>query len=249
FSAAHRACPSMIAFEEKLPSYAGFQFFDEISALKKVMEQPVHPSVFVLGGAKISDAFSMMGNVLQMGTADRILTCGVTANVFLMATGVDLGNANEKFLADRDLLEFAPQAKALYEKWGSRIELAKDLAYEEDGQRKECQISQVPKDKLFKDVGSNTAQCYAKIIASAASVFVNGPAGCYEETLFSHGTKTIWSAIQKSKGYTVIGGGDTVSAAQHLTGLEGYGYVCTAGGAMVRFLSGKRLPLLVAMER
>ncbi|MFA7119602.1 MAG: phosphoglycerate kinase, partial [Sphaerochaetaceae bacterium] len=94
-----------------------------------------------------------------------------------------------------------------------------------------------------------TARSYAAIIASAASVFVNGPAGCYEETLFSHGTKTIWSAIQKSKGYTVIGGGDTVSAAQHLTGLEGYGYVCTAGGAMVRFLSGKRLPLLVAMER
>ena len=79
-------------------------------------------------------------------------------------------------------------------------------------------------------------------------MFVNGPAGIYEKELFEKGTKEIWRAIAASDGYTVVGGGDSVSAASKYTDLANWSYVCTAGGAMVRFLSGKTLPLIRAME-
>ncbi len=80
-------------------------------------------------------------------------------------------------------------------------------------------------------------------------IFVNGPAGVFEQDLFAVGTRKLWQAIAAAPGYSVIGGGDSVSAAARFTDLADYGYVCTAGGAMVRFLSGKKLPLIAAMEK
>ncbi|MFW5712106.1 MAG: phosphoglycerate kinase, partial [Spirochaetota bacterium] len=93
FAAAHRNAPSMVAFQELLPAAAGPLFFNEVSALTKVLKTPVHPSVYVLGGAKISDAFGMMEQVLASGAADKILACGVTGAVMLIASGVNLGAA------------------------------------------------------------------------------------------------------------------------------------------------------------
>jgi phosphoglycerate kinase len=86
------------------------------------------------------------------------------------------------------------------------------------------------------------------VIAGAGTLFVNGPPGVYENELFENGTKAIWNAIAAADGYSVIGGGDTVTAATKYVDLNDISYVCTAGGAMVRFLSGKKLPLMVAMD-
>ena len=88
FAAAHRNAPSMVAFQELKPTAAGDLLFREVAALDKVMTAPDHPSVFVLGGAKISDAFGMMKQVLERGTADKILTCGITGEIFLLAKGI-----------------------------------------------------------------------------------------------------------------------------------------------------------------
>ena len=78
---------------------------------------------------------------------------------------------------------------------------------------------------------------------------MNGPAGVYEQPLWADGTRELWNAIADAPGYTVIGGGDTISAAAKFTDMTKYSYVCTGGGAMVRFLAGKRLPLIEAMEK
>jgi phosphoglycerate kinase len=98
-------------------------------------------------------------------------------------------------------------------------------------------------------VGHQTIELFKNYIAGAGSIFVNGPAGMYEHEPWSDGTREIWQAIADAPGYTVIGGGDTISAAARFTDMSKYGYVCTGGGAMVRFLAGKRLPLIEAMER
>jgi phosphoglycerate kinase len=124
-----------------------------------------------------------------------------------------------------------------------------DLAYEADGKRAELDVAQLPRDCLFPDVGSKTIARFKESIAKAGSVFVNGPAGMYEDPRWESGTKEIWNAIAQAAGYTVIGGGDTISAATKFTDLWKYGYVCTGGGAMVRFLAGKKLPLIEAMEK
>jgi len=258
FAAAHRSAPSMVAFQELLPTAGGFQLMEEYTALKSVMDNPKRPCVYVLGGAKISDAFDMMRKVLSEGSADYILTAGVTGIVMHLARGMDFGPAVEKFLKDRSLDVFIPEAKSLLAEFGPKYVLPIDFAFnaaaaERQGQaspvRAEAPVDQLPRDRLFPDVGHQTIELFKNYIASAGSIFVNGPAGMYEHEPWSDGTREIWQAIADAPGYTVIGGGDTISAAARFTDMSKYGYVCTGGGAMVRFLAGKRLPLIEAMER
>jgi phosphoglycerate kinase len=249
FAAAHRNAPSMVAFQELLPTAGGIQLMEEYTALKSVMDNPKRPCVYVLGGAKISDAFDMMRKVLEDGAADEILTAGVTGLVMHLARGVDVGDATRKFLAEKGLDQFIPEAKKLLDGWGDKYVLPVDLAYESNGARAELDIAELPRDCLFPDVGRKTIERFKASIAKAGSVFVNGPAGMYEDERWAKGTREIWNAIAGAPGYTVVGGGDTISAATKFTDLGKYGYVCTGGGAMVRFLAGKRLPLIEAMEK
>ncbi len=252
FAAAHRNSPSMVAFEEILPSAAGYQLIEEVSALSKVMENPEKPSVFVLGGLKISDAFGMMRQVLENGTADKILTCGVTGIVMWMAQGIKFGNVQEKFIRDRSLDVFLKPAKEFMKKFKEKFVNPVDFAYEKDGKRVECSLEDLPVDNaLFLDVGKKTVEIFRNELQKAGTIFVNGPAGAYENPIFEDGTREIWNAVADSPAYSVIGGGDSVSAAQKLVrnAEEKFGYICTAGGAMVRFLSGRELPLLKALKR
>ncbi|HPD69590.1 MAG TPA: phosphoglycerate kinase, partial [Rectinema sp.] len=282
FAAAHRNSPSMVAFQELLPSAGGFQLMDEYTALKSVKDNPRRPCVYILGGAKISDAFDMMRKVLTDGSADYILTAGITGIVMHIGHGVDFGPIVQKFLIDHGLDVFIPEAKALLREFGERYVLPVDLAYDENAglsqanasdianasafpeqkraptststststpKRAEALIEALPKDRLFPDIGHKTIELFKKYINSAGSIFVNGPAGMYETEPWADGTRELWRAIADAPGYTVIGGGDTISAATKFTELSKYGYVCTGGGAMVRFLAGKQLPLIEAMER
>lgn len=249
FSAAHRNAPSMVAFQEILPTAGGRLLINEIGALTRVMECPKKPSVFILGGAKISDAFGMMKQVLQNGTADKILACGVTGEIMLMAKGVPIGAKKEKFLKDRSLDVFIKPAQEYLNSYPDKIVVPLDLAFEREGKRKEIDIDRLPIDEMFMDIGSKTIEVFKDAIERAGTIFVNGPAGVYENKLFENGTKEIWGFIANAKGYSVIGGGDTVSAASRFIDLKKVNYVCTAGGAMVRFLSGKKLPLIEAMKK
>ena len=248
FSAAHRNAPSMVAFQRLMPSYAGPLFFKEYEALNKVMTSAQKPLVFVLGGAKISDAFGMMGKVLKDGVADKIITAGVTGVVMRLAQGYKIGAQYEKWLADRDLLAFVEPAKELLQNYGDKFILPVDFATEKGGVRVEIDLEDLPNDQaMLLDVGAKSVEIFERELMQAGTIFVNGPAGVYENPTFAYGTDKIWSAIAKSPAYSVIGGGDTVTAAAKFIDLKDIDYVCTAGGAMVRFLSGKRLPLIEAM--
>lgn len=252
FSAAHRNSPSMVAFEEILPTAAGDLLFKELSALTRVRENPDKPAVFVLGGLKISDAFGMMKEVLENGTADKILTCGVTGIVMQMALGKKVGKTQEKFIYDRSLDAFIKPAREYMEKFGDKFLNPVDFAYERDGKRVECSIDDLPiDDALFMDIGTKTIELYKEEISRAGTIFVNGPAGAYENPIFEKGTREIWNAIADASGYSVVGGGDSVTAAQKLVenAEKKFSYICTAGGAMVRFLSGKELPLIKALKK
>ncbi len=248
FSAAHRYAPSMVGFQKLLPSAAGYLLFDEVSTLSKVMNAPVSPCIFVLGGAKISDAFSMMEEVLSKKIADKILTSGVTGEVFLIAKGNYLGDKVDSFLNERGLIPFVKQAKALLDKYQERILVPLDLAFEKDNKRVCHDVSKTMGNYLYADIGEKTIELYSKIIADANTIFVNGPAGMYENPVLENGTKSILIAIADSKGFSVIGGGDSVTATMKFTDYKKMDYICTAGGAMVRYLSGIKLPLITAME-
>ena len=249
FAAAHRNAPSMVAFQELLPTAGGRLLYDEYEALYKVLNGAAKPAVFALGGAKISDAFGMMKTVLENGTADKILASGITGTIMLLASGQKVSAKYEQFLKDKDLLVFVEPAREMLRDFPGRIEMPSDVSYEEAGKRVTVSIDALPMDdKMFLDIGEETIARYDAILQTAGTIFVNGPAGVYENPLFELGTQSLWQSIARSPGYSVIGGGDTVSAASQYIDLAQINYVCTAGGAMVRFMSGKKLPLIEAME-
>ena len=248
FAAAHRDAPSMVAFQEKLPSAAGRLLFKEVEMLQSVAVEPARPCVFALGGLKISDAFSMMSQVLSEGTADQVITSGVTGEIMLLASGYQLGEGSERFIADRGLQSFVPIAKEYLERVPGQILLPTDVAID-DGGRRELAVQDLPVEKLIIDIGEQTIARYEEVIAGAQTVFVNGPPGVYEKEEGAEGTRRLWNAVATSAGTTVIGGGDTVASAATFINLDDVSYVSTGGGALVRYLSGVELPLLRAMRR
>ncbi len=250
FSAAHRAAPSMIAFQEILPSAAGDLLFTEYNELENVLRNPQRPAIFVLGGAKISDAFGMLDQVLNNKTADTIITVGVTAQIFLLAKDIELGETSQAWLQDRKLLDYVSEARSYLDRYGDRFVVPVDLAYEKDKKRVEVDLSDLPvKDALYMDIGERSIENAEAVIRDAGSLFVNGPAGVYEDERFNEGTKRIWRAIAASKGHSVLGGGDSVSAAHRFIDTADVNFISSAGGAMVRFMAGETLPLIDAMQK
>jgi phosphoglycerate kinase len=123
------------------------------------------------------------------------------------------------------------------------------LAYEEAGERREIAVDDLPCPGLITDLGSRTIDAYRGEIAAAATVFVNGPPGAYEQESGRTGTVALWEAVAGASAKTVIGGGDTVASFRRFTDASRIDFVSTGGGALVRFLAGQPLPLLEAMDR
>lgn len=248
FAAAHRDQPSLCGFEQVLPSAMGRLFEEEYCVVSGLMESPAHPCVFVLGGAKIADAFMMMETVIKNGTADKILTGGVAGNILLAAKGYEIGQGSMDFIVKNHYDNFIDTARDLLEKYSEELVLPVDLAYVKDGQRQECDLSAVPADIAAEDIGSKTIAMYEDIIAHAATVFSNGPMGRFEQMPTENGTKAVMEAMAKTKGYSVVGGGDSVTAAKKYKVADKLGYVCTGGGALIRFLTGEELPVVKALR-
>jgi phosphoglycerate kinase len=247
-AAAHRSAPSLVGFAEALPAAGGRLFVDELSALTRIKESPAQPCIFLLGGSRIADAFSMMEQVLKTGTAHRVLTSGLTGEVMLLALGHRLGEPSEQLIRDKGLWRFIDRARALLDAYGERILYPSDLAVD-DGGRVELTLDELPSDRLLVDIGPATVARYVEEIRRAATIFINGPAGIYEQAASAVGTERLWAAVADAPGYSVIGGGDSVAAAKRCGVRERMGYVCTSGGGMVRFLSGQALPVVDALRR
>ena len=247
FAAAHRNAPSMVAFQELLPSAGGRLLAAEVAALGSVAEDPARPCRFVLGGLKISDAFSMLRKVLSEGIADEVLTTGVVGQVFLLASGIRLGEGSERFIADRSLDVFVPEAAEYLSAFPARVRMPVDVAIERNGSRVEVPVSDLPIAEAIIDIGPATMTAYEEAISTAATVFVNGPAGVYERDTGAEGTRRLWAAVAASPATSVIGGGDTVSSAGRFIDTSRIDFVSTGGGALIRYLSGQPLPLLEAM--
>ena len=246
FAAAHRGSPSMTAFQRLMPSAAGRLLFAELRAVARLVENPARPAVFVLGGLKVSDGFSIMGRVLGDGLADRVLTAGVVGEIMLMATGVDLGTPTAQFIADRDLGRFVIVAAGLLDEHRDRIDLPVDLAVVEGADRREVAVEDLPVDRLIVDIGEQTISAYERQIAAAGTVFVNGPAGVYETPGGDEGTRRLWEALAATAAATLIGGGDTVASARRFIDPSRIDHVSTGGGALIRHIAGQSLPLIEA---
>lgn len=248
FAAAHRSQPSLCGFEQVLPSAMGRLFEREYCVLSELMENPARPCTFVLGGAKVADAFLMMETVLKNDVADFVLTGGLVGNILLAAVGKNIGSGSLDFIRKSNYEAFIEKSKSLYQEYKDRIVLPADLAYVCDKRRCEGNIDDLPGDICSLDIGSETAAIYSEKILGSNTVFVNGPMGVFEQPETEYGTKIVWDALAKTNAYTVIGGGDSITATTKYGYMDKIGYVCTGGGALIRFLTGEELPVVKALR-
>jgi len=249
FAAAHRAHVSMVGFTAVLPSVAGRIMERELKSLTRVLEKPEKPCVFILGGAKADDSLEISKYVLDKKIATCVLTGGVVAQVFLAAKNVDLGKPNMDLLEKKELKGFIPGIRDLIKKYPEEIKTPEDLAVEANGKRKETSLKELPTNYSICDIGTKTVEEYAKIIRPAKSIVISGPMGIYENSQFSLGTKRILEEVANSKAFSLAGGGHTISAIEEFGLAKKISYISTAGGALIEFLMGKKLPGVAALEK
>jgi len=248
FAAVHRSQPSLVGFEQVLPSAMGRLFEREYTALSHLREDPARPCVFVLGGAKIQEAFPMMSAALRDDVVDTVLACGLVAQVMLLAAGHDLGGPSTAYVRDAHLDAFVEESQSILTRYGDKVMLPSDLAYVAGDGRREVAVADLPVDELLLDLGHDTVNRYQQRLSGAGTVFVNGPAGVFEKSESEYATRSLWEAMATCDGYTALGGGDSIAAMNRYGLGESFDYVCTAGGGMVKFLSGDVLPVVEALK-
>ncbi len=250
FAASHRCQPSLVGFAEDMPALAGRVMQRELDFLGKAISSGPRPRIAVLGGSKAADSVAIAENFLQKGV-EKILTGGVVANIFLMASGVDIGEPSAEFVERYipDHKNVIKLAKELLKKYEGRIEIPTDVALNMDGKRYGTNVSNLPQNYSLYDIGIDTLVNYIGIIEKAGTIIANGPMGVFEDSEFATGTNEVFSAISKSDGMTVVGGGETAMAFNQMGLADGIRHISTGGGACISFMSGETMPALEAMRR
>jgi len=248
FAVSHRSHLSVVGFTRDIPCGAGRLLETEITSLDHGLDGE-RPCVYVLGGAKVDDSLNVAKNVLSTGSADLVLFTGVVGNVILAASGYNIGKANMALIQKMGYADYIPKAKAKIAEFGDRVRFPTDVALNVDGKRIEAKIKEMSKsDYPAYDIGIETIANYTSIIESAGTVILNGPAGVSENPDFALGTHEIIRAAAKAQ-FSIIGGGH-ISAEVNRLGMSGeFSHISTGGGACIEYLSGTKLPGIVALRQ
>jgi phosphoglycerate kinase len=225
FAVSHRANASVVAITKHIPSYAGLVLEREVKNLGAALSRRTHPFTFIVGGAKVSDKIAVLG---ALGTrADHILLGGGPANTFFVAQGLPVGNS----LVDVDSVPFAKQNIT-----NPKVVIPCDVKIHE---------------RRILDIGAHTIEEWRHIIKRSRTIIWAGPPGLFTEKGFAEGTKAVWRAVLKnSSAFSVVGGGETTASLALLNGVSvpKNVFISTGGGAMLEFLSGKKLPSIEALK-
>lgn len=244
FGAAHRKHASTYAIQSFYPRkcFAGFLMKQELESLNKILEKPKKPFVSVVGGAKIADKIKTIDRLLIL--ADKVLIGGAMAYPFLKAKGIEIG----KSLCSDEDVQLAKNL--LMQDKGHKIELPLDhivsASVSEEGVATES--SSIEKDQMGLDIGPKTCSVYAGYLEEAQTIFWNGPMGLFEKEAFSKGTFEMARAIGNSNAYSVVGGGDSVSAVKKMGASENFSHLSTGGGASLEYLEKGSLPVIQGLR-
>ncbi|TME56373.1 MAG: phosphoglycerate kinase [Chloroflexi bacterium] len=242
FGTAHRAHASTAGVAQYLPAVAGLLMEREIAMLGRIMNDPPHPLVAIIGGSKISTKIGVIRSLLRR--VDRLCVGGAMACTFLKARGLEMGRS----LVEDNQLEVARSLLAS----GGTIVLPLDAVVAHDAKpgvtSKTVPIDRVPADVKVLDVGPMTVERFLQTCDGAAAIVWNGPLGVYEVPPFDRGTDALAEGLAGSDAQTIIGGGDLVAALQKQHLAERMSFVSTGGGATLEFLEGKSLPGIAVLK-
>ncbi|TDE87335.1 phosphoglycerate kinase [Deinococcus sp. S9] len=245
FGSAHRAHASVSGVAGRLPHAAGLLLHNEVEALSRLLHDPARPYVVIIGGAKVSDKIKVIENLLPR--VDRMLIGGGMMFTFIRARGGQIG----KSLVEEDQVAYARQ---LLEQYGDRLMLPTDAVaadrFAPDAQTRVVPADRIPDGWMGLDIGPETARAYAEALQGAKTVFWNGPMGVFEFPAFAAGTNAVAQAVAKlgNQAYTVVGGGDSVSAINQSGQASKVSHISTGGGASLELLEGQLLPGVEAMK-
>ena len=242
FGTAHRAQASTYGVAEFAPlACAGPLLMAEMEALGHALENPARPMVAIVGGSKVSTKLTVLDAL--SGKVDKMIVGGGIANTFIAAAGYPIG----KSLCEVDMLD---QAKKLLAR--ADIPLPKDVVVAEefsaDAVAVTRPVAETGETEMILDIGPDTAEMYAEILATAGTIVWNGPVGVFEIDQFGQGTKRIAEAVADSPAFSIAGGGDTLAALEKYEIGDRISYISTGGGAFLELLEGKKLPAIAILE-
>ncbi len=246
FGAAHRAHASVSALPRLIRDRgAGLLMEAELGALGKLKDEPPHPYVAVLGGAKVSDKIAVLEALLAR--VDRLVIGGAMANTFLAAQGHPMG----KSLVEEDKLALARTILTRAEERKVELLLPVDVVVASSTKAESGRtvgVDQLEADDMALDGGPESVARFAAAMKDAKAIFWNGPMGLFENAAFAKGTLGVAEAMGKAPGFTVVGGGDSVAAVQQANMADSFDHVSTGGGASLELLEGRKLPGVEALR-
>jgi len=243
FGSAHRAHASTEGVARFLPAVSGFLMEQELEYLGRATENPAHPYVAILGGAKVSDKIAVIENLLTR--CDTLIIGGGMANTFLAAKGYNMQNS---------LVEAGSvgTAKTIMAKAGDRLMLPVDAVaadkFDAEAASQVVDLDKVPAGWRVLDIGPKSIAAFGEVLKSAKLVVWNGPMGVFEFPKFAEGTFALARLLATTGATTVIGGGDSASAVKKAGVAKQMTHVSTGGGASLEFLEGRVLPGVAALN-
>ena len=237
FGASHREHSSVVSIGEHLKSFQGPLVDEEISELNQLKNPTVNPYMIILGGSKVSDKISLINNFLPK--VDKMLIGGAMCFTFLKSMGHNIGRS----LYQEEMLEECE--KIINGEYFNKVLLPIDIGVTNNlvgSKRKDVSIESISDADIGIDIGPDTVNFFLKELTRAKLIFWNGPMGVFENSSFNFGTMALSKALTEYKGYTVVGGGDSVNAIKLFSDVSLYDFVSTGGGASLEFLQGNNLP-------
>ena len=250
FGAAHRNHTSTAKLAKILkPAVSGLLMEKEIRCLSQALDNPERPFTAVVGGAKVSSKIGVLENLLDK--VDNMIIGGGMAYTFVKANGGKIGNS----ICEDDQIETAKAIEKKAAEKGVKLVMATDVLVTDDfsgnGTNKFVKINEIPDGFEGVDAGPDSRKAFADVLKSSKTILMNGPVGAFENPKFAEGTKAVLEAIveaTKAGATSVIGGGDSVSAAKKFFKAEDFTHVSTGGGASLEFIEGKVLPGVAALD-
>jgi phosphoglycerate kinase len=244
FGAAHRKHASVHAINRYFEgrAFGGFLLKQEIESLDKILHNPAKPFVAVVGGAKVSDKIATIEKLLI--NVDNLLIGGAMAYPFLKAKGIEVGTS---LCSDEDV---ALAQKIMKADRGGKLRFPMDhvVSKEFGGTPESCETQKIPADKMGLDIGPATVNLYGNILKDAKTVLWNGPMGLFENANYAKGTMALAEIMASLNAFTLVGGGDSVSAVQQSGFAEKFSHISTGGGASLEYIEKGELPGVQALK-
>lgn len=242
FGTIHRAHASIVGLPQYLPSRAGLLLEKEIKALSKILDEPVHPLVVIIGGVKISTKIKVIKNFLKQ--ADHLILGGALANTVIRAKGFAIG----KSVVEEEMVDEVKKLELTNTKLHIPVDLVASIDAQGQAPSRIVSVGKTKEKEMILDIGPDTIQLFNRIISQAKMIVWNGPMGVFEIAKFASGSRAVAWAVAQSSTFSVVGGGDTITLLEQLNLIDKISHISTGGGAMLKFLAEEKLPGLEALE-